>query len=342
MGNFIELKENNGWGLQVFSDQGKRYLKVPIAVLGQWQHPEYGAVEFNQKDFSEMLQNWSENVTGYEPPLFLGHPNNDNTTEGAPSVAFLEKLYQEDKTLFGLFDPVDDQVFNDVDRGAYRYSSAEVYRNAFSKTTAEPVGTLLRGAALTNRPYLTGMPRVEAIHQQFSEQSTDNVSFLFPLTTTEIMTTEATAPTQAAAPAANDQYQKLSEKVVDLTLLVEGLTTKLTATEQKLSEATVLLEKQEKASLIAKLNTLNINADTKQVFSELISEGALVGEALKVRFVKLEELSQANAQTFSEPKGVVTQQPVEGDTVNPYLKDIQANEQILSERGRASQTQRFA
>lgn len=341
MGNFIELKENNGWGLQVLSEASKRYLKVPIAVLGQWQHPEYGSVQFNQKDFDNMLQNWSENIAGYEPPLFLGHPNNDTTTEGAPSVGFLEKLYQEDSTLFGLFDPVDDQVFNDVDKGAYRYSSAEVYRNAFSKTTAEPVGTLLRGAALTNRPYLTGMPRVETIHQQFSEQPLNNVTFLFPLTT-EIMSTEPITSSEATtAVASNDQYQKLSEKVVDLTILVEGLQAKLTLAEQKLSENAALLEKQEKAAFIARLNALNVNADTKQIFSEMIIDGYLSGAALAAKFEKLENQSSENVQSFSEPKGSVTPQPMEEEIVNPYQKVIEQHAQVLSERKRQAQAQRF-
>lgn len=343
MGKFIKLKENDGWRLQIFSDQGKRYLKVPIAVLGQWQHPEYSFVEFSQKDFNEILQNWSENVAGYEPPLFLGHPNNDKAIEGAPSVGFLEKLYQEDNKLFGLFDPVDDEVFSDVEKGAYRYSSAEVYRNAYSKTTGKPVGTLLRGVALTNRPFLTGMPRVETIHQQFSEQPLDNVSFLFPLTT-ETMTTEQITSEIAPAtttPTSNDQFQKLSEKVVDLTLIVEGLQSKLTATEQKLSETSALLEKQEQATLLAKLNTLNVNADTKQMFSEMITDGSLSGAALAAKFEKLEELSKANAQTFSEPKGSVIPQPSEEEIVNPYQKIIEKNAQILSERNRQVQAQRF-
>ncbi|MFM6056352.1 MAG: phage protease, partial [Sphaerospermopsis kisseleviana] len=129
---------------------------------------------------------------GYEPPLFLGHPTDNTTVEGAPSVAFLEKLYQESDTLYGLYDPVDDKAYQEAAKGAYRYSSAEVSRNAVSKKTGQSIGTVLRGAALTNRPFLTGMPRVEAVTQQFSESVENNLTILFPLTTEKEMTTTTT------------------------------------------------------------------------------------------------------------------------------------------------------
>jgi hypothetical protein len=333
MGNSIEITKGQ-WGIkQVFSEQ-KNYLKVPIAVLGEWFHPEYGQVKFDQTDFDSMLKNWDENVVGYEPPLFLGHPIDNTTIEGAPSVAFLEKLYQESDTLYGLYNPVDDKAYQEAARGAYRYSSAEVSRNAVSKKTGQSIGTVLRGAALTNRPFLTGMPRVEAVTQQFSESVENNLTILFPLTTEKEMTTQLDNNAAEAAKALETQYQALSEKVIALTLTVEDLSTKLVTTEQKLSEANSRLEKQDEETLLAKVALLNISAESKETFSEMIKTGGLSPEQREKFWNMYAAQSANNVQVFSEPKGLVDSEAVKPDAPapNPYASVIAANNQILAER----------
>lgn len=105
MNNLITIEPKYNLPVELYSEETK-YLKVPIAVLGNWVHPEYGDVSFKQKDFDDILKNWSDKVTGYEPPLFTGHPTDSDSIEGAPSVAFLKDLYQDNNTLFGVFDPV--------------------------------------------------------------------------------------------------------------------------------------------------------------------------------------------------------------------------------------------
>lgn len=333
MGNSIEITYGL-WSIkQVFSKQ-KNYLKVPIAVLGKWFHPDYGEVKFDQTDFDSMLQNWDGNVLGYEPPLFLGHPTDNSTVEGAPSVAFLEKLYQQSDTLYALYDPVDEKAYEDAAKGSYRYSSAEVSRNAISKKTGQPIGTVLRGAALTNRPFLTGMPRVEAVTQQFSESVENNLTILFPLTTEKEMTTQLETTTLDSSKALEDQYQALSEKVIALTLTVEGLNTKLATTEQKLSEANLRLEKQDEENLLAKISLLNISAESKETFSEMIKIGGLSLEQ-REKFWKMYEAQSANnVQLFTEPKGAVDSEAVKPDAPapNPYASVIAANNQMLAER----------
>ena len=329
MGNSIEITKGQ-WGIkQVFSEQ-KNYLKVPIAVLGEWFHPDYGEVKFDQTDFDSMIQNWDENVVGYEPPLFLGHPIDNTTLEGAPSVAFLENLYQESDTLYGLYDPVDLEAYKDAARGLYRYSSAEVSRNAVSKKTGQPIGTVLRGAALTNRPFLTGMPRVEAVTQQFSESVDNNLTILFPLTTEKEMTTQL----ERTEADLQTQYQALSEKVIALTLNVEDLQTKLVTTEQKLSEANSRLEKQDEEALLAKVSLLNISAESKETFSEMIKTGGLTREQRQKFWDMYQAQSVNNVQVFSEPKGTVDSEAVKPDAPapNPYASVIAANNQLLAER----------
>jgi len=346
MGKFISLQDGN-WGLQQVLSESRKLLKVPIAVLGKWVHPEYGEVEFRQEDFSDILQNWSNNVTGYEPPLFLGHPNDVNATEGAPSVGFLENVFQDASTLYGLFDPVDDTIFNEVQKGSYRYSSAEIYRNALSKNTGDQIGTLLRGVALTNRPFLTGMPRVEAVHQQFSEDSTKDLTFLFPINTmTETFTQQVApaAPVQPQATVSLEVYNSLVEKFAEQAIQLEALKGKDAANEQRFSEIQARFETQELDNYKSRLAALNINAETKQMFSELLP--SLSGEQRQKHWKQLEEISAGNVQTFSEPKGSVDPTApavtAEGNVANPYQAVIERNAQVFAERKQKQMMQQYA
>lgn len=325
MTKFIEIQKQE---LAEVSNSVKKLLKVPIATIGSWVHPEYGEVKFSQEDFSQIVGNWSNNIAGYEPPLFLGHPTDINSVEGAPSVGFLEKLYQEGSVLYGLFDPVDDKVFNDVAKGSYRYSSAELSRNALSKETGESIGTLLRGAALTNRPFLTGLPRVEAVYQQFSEQQPEsNLTFLFHLNTMS-----NSFETTAAAPSVSVSEQKLAEVAADLTLKLEELSKKLEATELKLSEANSEIDRLTSESTLKQVSLLNISSDTKQVFSELLP--SLSKQQRQEQLEKLIKLSEGNSLKFNEPQGQSKPDTFDQPS-NPYEDIIKRNQQVFAELHKA-------
>lgn len=325
MTKFIEIQKQE---LAEVSNSVKKLLKVPIATIGSWVHPEYGEVKFSQEDFSQIVGNWSNNIAGYEPPLFLGHPTDINSVEGAPSVGFLEKLYQEGSVLYGLFDPVDDKVFNDVAKGSYRYSSAELSRNALSKETGESIGTLLRGAALTNRPFLTGLPRVEAVYQQFSEQQPEsNLTFLFHLNTMS-----NSFETTAAASSVSVSEQKLAEVAADLTLKLEELSKKLEATELKLSEANTEIDRLTSESTLKQVSLLNISSDTKQVFSELLP--SLSKQQRQEQLEKLIKLSEGNSLKFNEPQGQ-SKPDTSDQPSNPYEDIIKRNQQVFADLQKA-------
>jgi len=318
MTKWIEIQKLK---LAEVSDSVKKLLKVPIATIGSWVHPEYGEVKFSQEDFNQILSNWSNNIAGYEPPLFLGHPTDVTSIEGAPSVGFLEKLYQDGSVLYGLFDPVDNKVFDEVAKGSYRYSSAELCRQAASKETGESVGTLLRGAALTNRPFLTGLPKVQAVYQQFSEQQPEsNLTFLFHLNTMP--------NTSETAAQASVSEQKLAEVAADLTLKLEELNKKLEATEQKLSEAYSEIDRMTTDSTLKQVSLLNISADTKQVFSELLP--SLSKQQRQEQLEKLIQLSEGNSQKFTEAQGQSKPDTSELPS-NPYEEIIKRNQQVFAE-----------
>jgi hypothetical protein len=159
------------------------YLMVPIATLGSWVHPLYGEVLFEQQDFDQIITNFNKKVTGYEPPLFLGHSNDVNVWGDRPAVAFLEALAQQEDVLWGFYSVVDDQVYLDIKKGKYRYSSAEIIRGAKNTVTNEEVGVLLHACALTNTPFLTTMPQIKAFSQPSKTCTEKLMAFAFPLVT---------------------------------------------------------------------------------------------------------------------------------------------------------------
>jgi pterin-4a-carbinolamine dehydratase len=186
------------------TEKTQYFAKVPVATLGSWKHPVYKTVSFTQTDYDQIIQNFSDGVLGFEPPLFLGHPLNTSTLEGAPAEGFLTELTQEGNELFGLYEIVDDQTYADLQKGKYRYASAEILRQ-HKDHQGKQKGTVLFGHALTNRPFVPNLPKVETL-SQLQEQANSNYSFesvpqLFTLSISEPMSTPTpdTTQTQAAA-----------------------------------------------------------------------------------------------------------------------------------------------
>jgi len=141
-------------------------LKVPVAVLGTWDHPVYGEVIFSESDFDQIQSNFRNDVCGYEPPLYLGHSMDDSKIGEQPAVGHLKELFVEGEVLFGTFLITNESAYAEVVQNkSFRYSSAEITRNASHKVTSERLGTLLTAVALTNQPFLTGMPTVESLSE---------------------------------------------------------------------------------------------------------------------------------------------------------------------------------
>jgi hypothetical protein len=335
--NQFPLPYDQKWKLSESEDSaGNRYIRLPIAVLGEWVHPQYGPVTFSQKDFDQIQTNWNARVTGYEPPLYLGHPTDRTTVGGAPAVAFLNKLYQESDTLFGEYDPVDDEVFQDTKQGKFRYSSAEIVREANSKETGESIGTLLVGAALTNTPFLTRMPRVEAgEHLQFSE-SEGTASTLFAVSVlapsdSSPMTVEAT-PATPAAPAVD------VEKFTDLVTEVETLRAELRVTQTALAETTAKLKAQALDQRLSEVNSLNLAAPVKERYSEMLRTEVLSEDQAEQVMSLMRSLSDGNKQNFTEPRGsqeAVVETAAVTATENPYASIIAAHQAQLAARAAA-------
>jgi hypothetical protein len=141
-------------------------LQIPIAKLGAWEHPVYKYVVFTQDDFNEIKRNFSNNEAGFEPYLRYGHSRYPGATDGEPATAFLKNIVQEGEILYGQFEAVDPTVVKEIREGKYRYSSAELTRNAHSKQIGRGnIGTLLTAVALTNAPFVPGLPQNQVLSE---------------------------------------------------------------------------------------------------------------------------------------------------------------------------------
>jgi hypothetical protein len=340
--------------IQVLSEGNRKVLKVPVAVLGDWVHPKYGDLKFAQKDFDEMKANVQTKVIGYEPPLFLGHIETQPGGPEYPAEGFLEKLTQEGEVLYGEFGVVNDNTYSSVSKGQFRYSSGEFVRNHKDKKTGKPIGTTLVGVALTNRPFLTGMPRVTTL----SENSTDCISTILLTDTTDTMS-------NTQEPLEVSYEQKLtefkSELMLEFNKVKEGYAedvnslkqklseteAKVTEAEQKLSEVTAdrdkfanrvkEVEAQKRQDAIevklSELQALAIPKEQKEKYSELIKSGAL-GENEDVVLASLKEISTSLSDAVTTQHGEETATHGQNDesVSDPYQDTIKRNQKLAEAR----------
>lgn len=144
------------------SETGRK-LKIPVARLGTFVHPVYGTVDFTQCDFNDMCENFAQNEAGFKPYLRYGHARYPEAVDAEPKIGNLEKLVQENDVLYGIYDPLSEDVIEEVEKGNYEFSSAELKRYAISKRDGRPIGTLLTAHALTNAPFVPDLPQNQVL-----------------------------------------------------------------------------------------------------------------------------------------------------------------------------------
>jgi len=361
MTQFIELKDSRQWSLsQVMTAQGKKVIKVPIAFEWKGSHPEYGEVNISPEKIDQMLSNWKTAAAGYEPSLKIGHklPGSDRFGDEA-SEGWPESLYVEGDTLYGEFLPTNDQLYTDVEKRVYRYASAEIIPNAIDKTTGKEIGCVLTGVALTNEPFLPMRERTVEVIEKFSD-TTPACVFTFTLDTPETTMTDLnnqtveapleaeTQPTestqafaQPTAPVvdtvAKSDFDALAQKYA---MVTEQFSSMAAEQAQLKSQLDSLLQKDQEqafAQKSAKLNSLNLPAERKEVFAELIKAGDLSETAEKNLFAQYEAESVKYGHIFKATQGETEAAPAP-KAPQVFAEILERNQKILEQR---QATQRF-
>lgn len=362
----IELKDDRLWSLsEVATPLGEKLIKVPIAYVWKGKHPEYGEVDFSQSKIDEILHNWENLTAGYEPSLKIGHKKanasdrfGDESSEGWP-----DRIYQEGDTLYGEYRPTDPVLVEQVKAKKWRYASAEVLPNAVDKTTGKPVGAVLTGVALTNEPFLPMRHREVEVIEKFSEADPSNPSLLFsfeinkqeiPMTTdnqsienSQVVDQQPAASATAEVPVptgvpqsfseppvesvSKEQYDELLRKYSEVTEQFSGLAAEHSSLQSKLDKLLAKDAERELEQKFAKLNQLNLPAERKQVFAELIQSGDLSAEAEAKLFAQYEDESAKYGKLFSTAQGA-SEPPAEHKPPQVFAEIIDRNATAVKQR----------
>jgi hypothetical protein len=149
----------------IYSDEGKKYLRVPIAKKGQWYHEGYGIISFSHNDFENIISNFNNKVLGHSPYLTYGHLDEEhNSTDSARKRGDFIELSIDGDTLYGICE-AKDETYESVKNEEYEFCSVEVIRNFKDKESGYNLGTVLLRTALTNSPFLPELDKVEALSQ---------------------------------------------------------------------------------------------------------------------------------------------------------------------------------
>lgn len=345
--------------LTCFEHDSGHYVKIPIARKGSWKHPEYGDIEFTEKDLNELQQTIQNNELGWEPPLFYGHPSGG----GAPSEGYLVSTFREGDTLFGIWS-VNSTTYQEIKAGRFRYSSGEFLDNYKSKRTGEPVGSVLIGMALTNRPFIPDLPRNVALEEgdqpyMFSMELSLNQGDQEENAKGNSMTQE-----QQEAPKNQEQQEtKLSNESaaepqgeeVDIEKLKEerdqarqeleqvknSYQKQLDEAKKEINSLKDYLRQREVQEKVARLEQLDIPQQEKDRHIKLIKDGSL-GESEEEVIRSLEELSGTFGSTMLEQHSQshdTTQlnEPQANNSTPDPLKDSPHAQQIQALKQQAQQ-----
>ena len=127
----------------------KWYLVVPE---GQYEHPTYGHLDFNEAYLQELIENFYGKALGNtEPFVDIGHNEEE-------AVGWFKELRLKEEGMEGLIS-WNDQGVELVKGGSYKYFSPwmSAYKNP---ETGQEYANVFRGGALTNVPFLKMLPEI--------------------------------------------------------------------------------------------------------------------------------------------------------------------------------------
>jgi len=127
--------------------------EIMLFPYGDWKHPTYGTLHFNNKFFAEIIENYENNVLGTKPFLDKGHEE-DNAFGWFNTVPYI----RPGKGLFAKPDwtPVGTKKVSEKE---YMYFSPwwGTYKDP---QTGKEYKNVFKGGAATNIPFLKTMPPI--------------------------------------------------------------------------------------------------------------------------------------------------------------------------------------
>lgn len=168
LNNFnIELNEEQ----QREFESGKKIRTwIQIFRPGQWKHPRYGKLQFNDEIFNGFVRNFKDKVRGVELAIDQEH----QPEKGAAAwVVDLENRGSGNNAQ-GLWALVEwtKWGFQLVSDGVFKYLSGDFDYEWIDEESGKKFKNVLFGAALTNRPFIKGMSPVNL--SEFKDELENN------------------------------------------------------------------------------------------------------------------------------------------------------------------------
>ena len=137
-------------------DNGDVLIEHPLAKPGNYWHPSFGHFTLDEQTFMEWERNFGEMASrGHTVAFTIGHPNSEQRDK-APAAAWLEKLRLVDGIPMATIRVLKSTAAS-IAKGVYRWFSPE-FDDPFFMETNEDLGSAVTGGAITNTPFLVGMP----------------------------------------------------------------------------------------------------------------------------------------------------------------------------------------
>lgn len=316
----------------LLSEEGRKFIRVPMIYKGSWKHGEDDLV-IDDAWMQAVLSNFEVDALGYAPPLFLGHPLDTKSVEGAPAEAFLQRMELIDDKLYGLYECVSDDTFSDVEKGRYRYASIE-FADIRDKVTGSALGPAIVGCALTNRPFIPNLEQPVAFRlSELNSRCADSrLTVLF-----EMLTDQTNLSDSAAASVGSDPVAASSTVVSDFTPMP---TENLTLTELRSEFDTRVAEIENSYSsrlseIEARVTQMTEQHDKER--SELMSNVAFLQAQLS------EAQAEVSAKKLSEKLNRLNGMMLADDVKQEYVQMLsngqlgEAEERVLSSLERMSE-----
>jgi len=132
--------------------EANMYAPIMLFPYGTFNHPIYGKLKFNDKFFTEIMENFSNKVRKIQP--FIDEQHNEGKALG-----WITYLYLDEKGMWADIDWNEDGV-NLIKKGSYKYISPW-FGDYVDEESGQEYSNVLYGAALTNRPFLKVMPPIQ-------------------------------------------------------------------------------------------------------------------------------------------------------------------------------------
>lgn len=145
----------------------KKLVWLQVAETGHWKGHPAGEFEMTPTTFSEIVRNFEQR--GLPIPFDFEHASEQDPTKGsipekgAPAQGWIHRLENRgDDGLWGLVEWIDDYVRDGIRQGRFCYLSPAIRFGSRSPTTGQPIGARMTSCAITNAPFLQGLPGLMA------------------------------------------------------------------------------------------------------------------------------------------------------------------------------------